>query len=271
MTAITLTGIHIYPVKSLGGIALKQSQALARGLAYDRRFLVVNEKGDFYTQREHPKMATVWVDVEDGKLTLAAPDLDTVEVDLQPPPAPTRKVRVWSATVDAHSVSPEADKFLSDYLGSHCELVYMPDDSERAVNPKYGTPGSIVSFADAFPYLVISEESLADLNSRLEKKGTKALPMNRFRPNLVIKGCQPYEEDTWKEFRVGNAVFKAVKDCGRCQVTTTDQATGEVRGPEPLATLVTYRDSESGPLFGQNLIATTSGEIRVGDAVTITA
>jgi uncharacterized protein YcbX len=268
---ITLSGINIYPVKSLGGISLKQSHVLGRGLAYDRRFLVVDEKGDFYTQRDHPKMATVWVDIDDGKLTLAAPDLDTVEVDLQPASAPTRKVRVWSAVVDAHDVSPEADRFLSGYLGLPCKLVYMPDVSERAVNPKYAQPGNIVSFADAFPYLVISEASLADLNARLEKKGTKPLPMNRFRPNLVVKGCEPYAEDTWKEFRIGDAVFKSVKDCGRCQVTTTDQATGEVRGPEPLATLVEYRDSESGPLFGQNLVATKFGEVRVGDAVTVIA
>lgn len=268
---LSLSAIHIYPVKALGGIALAQSATLARGLLHDRRFLVVDAKGDFLTQREHPLMATVWLDIEDGKLTLAAPDLDAVEVDIEPAPAATRKVRVWSNVVDAHDVSPEADRFLSDYLGADCKLVYMPDTSQRAVNPDFSKPGDIVSFADAYPYLLISEGSLADLNSRIEKNGGKALPMNRFRPNLVVKGCDAYAEDSWKEVRIGSAVFSVVKPCTRCQVTTTDQASGEVRGPEPLATLSTYRDSPRGPLFGQNLIARTLAPVRVGDAVEVIA
>jgi uncharacterized protein YcbX len=216
-------------------------------------------------------MATVWIDIDGAKLTLAAPDLDAVEVDIEPAPAATRKVRVWSSVVDAHDVSPEADRFLSEYLGAECKLVYMPDASERPVNPDFSRPGDIVSFADAYPYLLISEGSLADLNIRIEKNGGKALPMNRFRPNLVVKGCEAYAEDTWKEIRVGEAVFNVVKACTRCQVTTTDQATGEVRGPEPLATLATYRDTPRGPIFGQNLIATKLAPVRVGDSVEIVA
>lgn len=268
---LSLSAIHIYPVKALGGISLTQSPTLARGLAHDRRFLVVDGNGEFLTQREYPLMATVWMDVEGGKLTLAAPDLDAVEVDLEPASAATRKVRIWGSVVDAHDVSSEADRFLSSYLGAPCKLVYMPDTSERPVNPDHANPGDIVSFADAYPYLLISEASLADLNTRIEKNGGKALPMNRFRPNLVVKGCDAYAEDTWKEIRVGEAVFRVVKACARCQVTTTDQATGEVRGPEPLATLTTYRDTPKGVVFGQNLIAAKLAPVRVGDTVEVLA
>ena len=268
ITPITLGALHIYPVKSLGGIALNSSPCTARGLRYDRRFLVVDGNGKFFTQRELPKMATVWVDIEDGgegMLTLAAPDLDSVIFPLQPSPAPTFKVTVWSSIVDAHEVSADADRFLSDYLGTACRLVYMPDSAERKVNPAFAPKGEIVSFADGYPFLLISEESLADLNSRM----TRPLPMNRFRPNLVVKGCAPYAEDTWKEIRIGTASFRIVKPCMRCQITTTDQATGDVLGPEPLQTLARYRNSPDGVMFGQNLLPVQLGSVGVGDAVEI--
>ena len=265
---IALSAIHIYPVKSLGGIALKSSLCTARGLQYDRRFLVVDGNGNFLTQRELPKMATVWVDMEDGgegMLTLAAPDLDSVIVPLQPDPAPAFKVAVWSSIVDAHEVSADASRFLSDYLGIDCRLVYMPDSTERKVNPEFASKGEIVSFADGYPFLLISEESLADLNSRMNQP----IPMNRFRPNLMVQGCTPYAEDVWKEIRIGAATFRIVKPCTRCQVTTTDQATGEVSGPEPLQTLAGYRNSPDGVMFGQNLLPVQLGKIGVGDAVEI--
>ena len=262
---ITLSAIHIYPVKSLGGITLREAQCTRRGLQYDRRFLVVDEKGRFLTQRDFPKMATVWVDIEDDKLTLAAPDLDAVEVALQPSAAPTCKVAVWSSIVAAHEVSADANRFLSDYLGTHCKLVYMPDTSERLVNPEMAKSGEIVSFADGYPFLLIAQESLADLNSRMNKP----LAMNRFRPNLVVKGCLPYAEDTWKQIRIGAASFRVVKPCTRCQITTTDQATGEVLGPEPLQTLAAYRNSPDGVMFGQNLLPLRLGKIAIGDEIHI--
>jgi uncharacterized protein YcbX len=269
-TPVTLSAIHIYPVKSLGGIALKSSVCTARGLRYDRRFLVVDRDGKFLTQRTTPKMATVWVDVEDGgegMLTLAAPDLDSVIFPLQPAPAPAFKVAVWSSIVDAHEVSADASRFLSDYLGIACRLVYMPDSAERKVDPAFATEGEIVSFADGYPFLLTSEASLADLNSRLKQP----LPMNRFRPNLVVKGCAPYAEDVWKEIRIGTATFRIAKPCARCQVTTTDQATGEVLGPEPLQTLARYRNGPDGVMFGQNLLPLKLGDIVVGDTVEVLA
>ena len=264
---ITVSGIFIYPVKALSGISLAESIVTARGLKHDRRFLVVDENNEFVTQREYPKMATVWVDVEGDRITFSAPDIDSVTFPAEPNKTPTRVVRVWASHVAAHGVSSEADRWLSAYLRFDARLVYMPDSSERAVNPDYGKPGDIVSFADGYPLLIAAEASLADLNARIVGHGGAAVPMNRFRPNVVIKGCDPFAEDRLGEIRIGEAIFRAAKLCARCQVTTTDQATGEVRGPEPLQTLATYRDSPNGVLFGSNLIPVEGGSIRVGDTV----
>lgn len=270
MTA-TLAAIHIYPVKSLGGFSLTESALTPRGLAHDRRFLVIDANHEFLTQREHPRMATVWVEREGDEIVLSAPDMDSIAFPAAPPELPTRSVRVWSSHVHAHTVSPEADAWLSQYLETDARLVYMPDSSRRNVNPDYAPEGAIVSFADAYPLLMASEESLADLNERIAAAGGAAVPMNRFRPNLVVRGVAPYAEDAIGEVRVGDAVFRAVKPCTRCQITTTDQATGEVRGPEPLRTLTTYRDSPKGAMFGMNLIPVQGGKVRVGDRVTLAA
>ena len=266
---ISLRSIHVYPVKALGGISLAQSLVTPRGLQNDRRFLVVDADHQFLTQREHPKMATVWVEIENGEVTFSAADVDSVSFPATPKELPTRTVQVWSSHVRAHTVTPEADQWLSDYLGVDVRLVYMPDSAERRINPAYANNGEIVSFADGYPLLIASEESLADLNARIVKSGGQALPMNRFRPNLVISGCEPYAEDKLGEIVIGEAVFRAVKPCTRCQVTTTDQTDGVVRGPEPLQTLATYRDSANGVMFGMNLIPVTLGTVRVGDAVSL--
>jgi len=266
---ITLTALNIYPVKGLGGIALQKSLCTTRGLQYDRRFMLVGDGEVFFTQREIPKMATVWVEVDDNTVTLSAPDCDPISFAAEPPLRPARQVRVWNSVVAAHAVSPEVDRWLCDYLQHSVQLVYMPDGSNRTCDPAYAKSGEIVSFADGYPFLVISEESLADLNARMAANGGAKLPMNRFRPNLVVRGAAAYAEDDWQDIRIGKAVFRGVKRCGRCQVTTTDQATGEVRGPEPLATLSTYRNSERGVLFGMNLVPVTLGTVRVGDEVTV--
>ena len=271
--AIAVSGIFIYPVKALGGISLTESLVTPRGLKHDRRFLVVDTDNEFVTQRDHPKMATVWVEIEAGTITFSAPEIDSVAFPAYPRElpieAPTRMVRVWASHVAAHAVSVEADQWLSQYLGFDARLVYMPESSERKINPDCAKQGEIVSFADGYPLLIVSEESLADLNARIVASGGAALPMNRFRPNLVIKGGEAFAEDTLGEIRIGDSVFRAVKPCSRCQVTTTDQAEGEVRGPEPLQTLATYRDTPEGVMFGMNLIPVNNSQVRVGDAVTL--
>lgn len=265
----TLSALNVYPVKGLKGIALTQARCTERGLEHDRRWMVVDAEDSFLSQREVPRMATIWTDIAKGKLTLSAPDTDPVDIPLAPPPSsPRMRVTVWSSECEALAVSGEADAWLSDYLAMECRLVYMPDNSRRLSNPEYGGEGKLVGFADGYAYLLTADASLAELNSRLEAKKHSPLPMNRFRPNLVVAGAEPYAEDGWKEVRIGQATFRIAKPCGRCQVTTTDQATGEVTGPEPLATLATYRDSkEFGNMFGMNLVMLKTGAIRVGDAV----
>ena len=266
---ISLSAINIYPVKALGAIAVTQSLVTLRGLQNDRRFMVVDANDEFLTQRDHPKMAAVWVEIENGEVIFSGADVVSVSFPATPGQLPTRTVKVWASQVRAHTVMPEVDQWLSEYLGIDARLVYMPDAAERRIDPIYAKGGEIVSFADGFPLLIISEASLADLNARMVDNGGQAIPMNRFRPNLVIAGCKAYAEDQLGEIVVGEAVFRAVKPCTRCQVTTTDQATGLVRGPEPLQTLATYRDSANGVMFGMNLIPVKLGVVRVGNTVTL--
>ena len=268
--SLTVAALHIYPVKGLKGIDLQGARCTERGLEHDRRWMVVDPDGEFLSQREYPRMATIWTDIAEGALTLSAPDMSEVDVPLDPRPAATLRVRVWNSVCDAVPVSPYADAWLSEYLGLTCRLVYMPDSTRRLSNPENAGEGKLVGFADGYAYLATTLASLADLNARLARRGAAAVPMNRFRPNLVVSGGEAFAEDRWKEVRVGTAVLRAAKPCGRCQVTTTDQATGEVTGPEPLATLGTFRHSDKfGEMFGLNLVTVTPGEVRVGDRVDI--
>jgi uncharacterized protein YcbX len=263
-----LAALNVYPVKGLKGIALDAARCTDRGLEHDRRWMVVDAQGEFLTQREHPMMATVWTEITADALVLSAPDLPSVEVPLQPRSSATVRVRVWNSVCDAVPASSPADAWLSDYLGLQCRLVYMPDSTRRNSNPAYAGDESVVGFADGYAYLLTGEASLADLNARLAARNHPALPMNRFRPNLVVAGSAAFAEDRWGEIRIGEAILRTAKPCGRCQITTTDQATGEVRGPEPLATLSSYRDSrEFGVMFGMNLVTVRAGMVRVGDPV----
>lgn len=267
MTA-EIVSIHLYPVKSLGGFQVREAEVTPRGLQFDRRFLVVDSMGEFKTIRELPAMATVKTAMEGGELLMTNPFGDSVRVPLAPPPRATREVRVWSSKVQAHAVSTDADALLSECLGEEVQLVYMPDDSERALKEGRGQPGDIVSFADGYPVLLASMSSLAELNRRIAENGREAVTMNRFRPNVVMQGAEAFAEDRMGPIRMGSVAFRAASPCVRCQVTTTDQLTGELRGPEPLATLSTFRRTPDGPMFGTNCIPDAGGIIRVGDAIT---
>lgn len=267
--AITVKALNVYPVKGLRGIALAEAMCTDRGIEYDRRWMVVDEQHRFVSQREVPRMATIWTDMVAGSLVLSAPDLAEVAVPLAPGDGPTLRVQVWNSTCDAIPAGgADVDAWLTEFLGFPCRLVYMPEESERFSNPAYAGQGKRVGFADGYAYLVIGESSLADLNGRLAAKGASPLPMNRFRPNIVIAGAPAYAEDGWKDVAIGEAILRGVKPCGRCEVTTTDQATGDVRGPEPLATLSEYRQSdEFGVMFGMNCVAVQEGFVALGDAV----
>lgn len=266
-----LSQIYLYPVKSLRGFSVDRANITKRGLEYDRRFMVVDSMGEFLTIRERPAMATVKTAINGDKLVLSNAFDDSVAVPLTPPPGALKPVRVWSSTVDAHEVSDEANALLSESLDTDARLVYMPDSSERTLKPGRGEPGDIVSFADGYPLLIATEASLEELNRRIIERGGKAVPMSRFRTNLVVTGARAFAEDALGTMSVGTARFRAAKPCVRCQVTTTDQITGEVLGPEPLATLATFRDSPDGVRFGTNLIPESSGTLRVGDVVSFPA
>ncbi len=283
MTAVTLTGLFLYPVKSLRGCSVASASVDALGLIGDRRFLVVDETGRFLTQRTLPRMALVTTALDSTHLTLSVPSAPSIRITRAPDPTATlRPVSVWkSENLLAEDCGAEVAAFLSDFLSVRCRLVRIGPAFTRPIPaqklPPYlrsplSTPSSphTVTFADAYPLLVISEASLADLNDRVVERGEEPLPMDRFRPNLVVSGCAPFAEDTWPRFRIGDITFRAGDPCARCIMVTTDQTTAE-RGHEPLRTLATYRRAASDPTdvnFGQNLIhETKSGSLRVGDAV----
>jgi uncharacterized protein YcbX len=171
---------------------------------------------------------------------------------------------VWRDQTEGEAAGVEADAWLSGLLGLRCRLLYMPPSTCRQVSLEYGQPGDRVSFADGYPLLLTSEASLAELNRRLDR----ALPMDRFRPNLVIDGKVPFAEDDWARIRVGSTEFRVAKSCARCVVTTTDQRTG-ARGPEPLRTLASFRNVGGKILFGENLIHEGPGPVRLGDPVEV--
>lgn len=267
-----ISELNIYPVKSLGGIALPEAAVEERGFAYDRRWMIVDDAGRFLTQREYPLMATLRTALDENCLRITDGGGESLEIPLDGGRIGTARVAVWSSRVRAEIYADEINRWLGARLGAACRLAFMPDSSRRKVNFYYAVRKSedVVSFADAYPYLLIGESSLTDLNARL----AEPVPMNRFRPNLVVRGAPAFAEDGWKKVRVGATVFHVVKACSRCVVTTIDQATGTPQGKEPLKTLSTYRLVRRGGKakinFGQNLIAADFGrKIRLGDPVEI--
>ena len=261
---LRLTALNIYPIKSTRGIALGESEVDEFGLRYDRRWMVVDESGVFLSQRSHPRLALVIPSLSDGTLCVDAPGMTTLEAPLHPADTVATTVTVWDDTCPATPVGDRAAQWFSEFLGTACTLVHMSDRVMRPADPAFAPPGARVSFADGFPFLLISEESLGDLNSRL----AVPLPMNRFRPNLVVAGGEPFAEDGWGSIEIGGVRLRIVKPCGRCLVTTTDQTTGE-RGKEPLRTLATYRKVGSEVMFGQNAVHESIGRLQIGDPVVI--
>jgi uncharacterized protein YcbX len=265
-TAVTVTELFCYPVKSCGGTTLVEAVIRPRGIEHDREFMVVDAaSGLFLTQRELPRMALIRPHLESGALLLDAPEMPRLTV--QPlTDGPTRAVTVWSSRCPAVDQGPAVADWLSHVLGTSCRLVRMAEGYVRRVDRRYAVnAGDQVGFADGYPFLLISEESLADLNTRM----TAPFPMNRFRPNIVVAGGgAPYLEDQWRRIRIGDIEFHLVKACARCVITTTDQETGE-RGKEPLTTLAAYRRVARSVLFGQNMIHSGLGTIRLGDLVEV--
>lgn len=264
-----LSEINIYPIKSLGGISLTESLIEEKGLQYDRRWMLVDEKGDFLSQREYPRMATFKMYLTENGLGVMH-DNDHLEIPFEPLPQEKIKVRIWDDLTDGVPYPEEINAWFSLHLAKNCRLVKMQEETRRGVDPEYAIRRArdVVSFADGYPFLLIGESSLRDLNSRLDH----SVPMNRFRPNLVVSGAEPFAEGEWKQVQIGETVFHLVKPCARCVMTTIDQGTGLSDAPEPLKTLAKYRlvrkNGKNKILFGENLIAEAVGKvIKLGDRV----
>ncbi len=270
----TISQLNVYPIKSCAGIALDSARLLSHGLAYDRHWMLVDDEGSFVTQRQLPRLALIATELADGELIVRAPGQAPLRTPLDA--AELRGARrieatVWRDTVSALDTGDEAARWFSDFVGARLRLVRFDPAAERIANRQWtGETIAPVRFADGYPLLLIGAASLADLNRRLAAKGVDALPMNRFRPNLVLAELDPYEEDYVDALRIeadgGEVVLRVVKPCARCPIPTIDQTTGapDPRWPnEPTDTLASYRADrrlDGATTFGQNAVVAAGAD-----------
>jgi uncharacterized protein YcbX len=261
--------LRIYPVKGLRGAAHEEVRIAPWGLEGDRRWMIVNAAGGFLSQREHPNMAPIRAENTGTGIRLRAAPGNLADVPLPGADAEQLEVRIWHDTLAARAAGAAADGWLSEVLRTPCRLVYLSDTNNRLLDPKYARPGETVNFADGFPALLASLDSLANLNVHL----AAPIPVERFRPSIVVEGAPAGEEDCWRRIRIGEAVFRVAKPCDRCVVTTIDPETGHRSdNSEPLRTLRRLRrDRNGGVMFGQNLVPEIPGRIGVGDKVEVIA
>ncbi|MEJ7559042.1 MAG: MOSC N-terminal beta barrel domain-containing protein [Pedobacter sp.] len=263
---LQLSEIYIYPIKSLGGISIKEAKLEQRGLQYDRKWLLIDENGTFITQRKHYNLAMLQVAMDADTITvshktdlsqkISFPKFESTSQRIQ--------VRIWDDTSSGFEVNAKVSDWFSVFLNMKVKLVGMADDDQRLVDPEYALNSEIVSFADAYPCLIIGQAALDFLNEKL----ADPVPMNRFRPNFVFTGGEPHIEDRFGEFYLGENLFQAANQCARCVLTTVDQETG-IKGQEPLRTLTSYRTVNKKVMFGQNLLHKGPGTMKVGDELIV--
>ncbi len=257
---LTVSQLFIYPVKSLGGIAVQEAELTDRGLKYDRRWMLVDEDNCFLSQRSFPKMALLKLHAQaDGFIITFVPDHSSFFIPFQPVQGREVRVSVWGDECTACVVDEEANRWFSDKLETSCKLVYMPDESLRPVEENYAKNQEAVSFADAYPVLLIGQKSLDLLNERL----TEAVSIDRFRPNIVFTGADAHFEDQMAHFTINNINFYGVKPCARCVMIGINQQTAQTY-KEPMKTLAQYRTKNKKVYFGQNLLYQGGGLIRTG-------
>lgn len=257
-----VSDIWIYPIKSLGGVRLASAKVLAKGLAHDRRWMLMDEENKFMTQRDYPRMAVFKLFLESGNFIIHHSG-QLIDLPFRSGDKPM-SANIWNDSVEVFEVSQRHSNWFSKILEINCRLVSFPESNPRPVDADFSINNDQVGLADAYPLLIIGQASLDDLNRRLKE----SLPMNRFRPNIVFIGGEPHEEDNWSHFRIGQNRFAAVKPCSRCVITTVNQDTGE-KGTEPLATLASYRRWDNKVYFGQNLIPIDHTEIAEGDKIVL--
>lgn len=269
---VRLAAICVYPVKSTRGVAVAEARVEPRGLAGDRRFMLVDPAGEFVTARKHPRLLLVEASVEGAALTLRAPGRPELRVPASAGPGELLEVRIWGDRCAAEAVGAEADAWFRELLDREVRLVRLPEHRRRPARGPGAREGDEVSFADSLPALLVNLASVRELEARVGEP----LGAERFRPNLVVEGTPPFAEDAWREIRIGGAGgvrFEVARPCPRCGLVTADPETGRIhpRG-EPLRTLATFRRGPSGEVFfGQNLIPRSLGMLRVGDPIEVLA
>jgi uncharacterized protein len=263
MSSLCLSEIWIYPIKSLGGIRLETAEVMPKGLKYDRRWMLVDSNGDFLTQRELHQMALFKLALVDENLLVTHKE-DKILIPISIEGSKSKGARIWDDNIIVNLTGDHYDRWFSEKLGMDCHLVQFPEANPRQIDQKYAKQDEHVSLADGYPFLIIGQSSLDDLNQKLDKP----VPMNRFRPNFVFTGANEFAEDSWKIIRIGSVVFNVVKPCARCVLTTVDQDTG-ITSNEPLRTLASYRKQNNKVLFGQNMIALQTGSIKQNDRIEI--
>ena len=258
-----VVSLHYYPIKSCAGIQVKMFDLDAFGPRWDRRWMIVNEQGAFFTQRKFPKMALIQPAIAEGVLTLSAPGMSPISLNIAAlEQSPQCDVKVWGDPVRAHECGVKIGSWLSAFLGKECKLVFMGTANPRV---RQKTREFTVGFADSRPVLLTNISSLDDLNS----KASSRFEMERFRPNIVIKGPLPYEEDHWKDLTIGPLAFSMTQKCERCAIPAVDQKTGEKNGAALVAALNEYRSPKGAPLFGLRMVHNAPGLLRVGDRVLV--
>ena len=259
-----ITHLWAYPLKGAAGIAASEWELDSFGLAHDRRWMVVDGEGRFISQRTDPLLGQVRPSLDRMHLSLHSASAGDLTLPVAPDGGVRTKVRVWADDVDATDCGDRAASFMTRHLGREARIVHMPDSTVRPVPAGYAPAGGRVSFADAFPLLIIGDGSLDELNRRLEQP----VEMLRFRPNVVVGGAAPHQEDTWRRVRLGDVECDLVRPCARCAVPTIDLATGE-SGREPTRTLAGYRRWDRKVWFGQNAVHRSPGTLTLGAAVEV--
>ncbi len=266
-----ISEIWIYPIKSLAGVRLNTTVVKQKGLQYDRRWMLVDRDGRFLTQREHPRMALFNVAMTNDCLTVSALANATnaidqsIRIELNTEVSGSfSRVVIWDDEVDAVEVNSEYNAWFSKQLDIECRLVFFPEGNRRDADPDYAKNNEQVSLADGYPFLIIGQSSIDELNRKLKEK----VSIKRFRPNFVFSGGLPHEEDSWRNFMIGSVNFEGVKPCARCVLITVNPETGE-GGVEPLKELSTYRKKNNKIYFGENLLARSYGEVSEGDVIEV--
>lgn len=255
--------LYIYPVKSLAGIRLSGSKVSTTGLTYDRQWMLVDNRGKFLSQRAYPEMALFKTSIIGNSLEIVHATHGGLSINMNVQTQAKLKVEIWDDYCSGLQVSKIADEYFSEILGQKVQLVQMPEQSDRPTDPRYAE-GHHVRYADGYPFLLISQASLDNLNAKLDD----AVPMDRFRPNIVVSETGAFWEDDVRKVRMGTCEFEVVKPCARCVVTTIDQETA-IKNKEPLKTLSKYRNFNGKVIFGQNMVCTKLGSINIGDKVEV--